>query len=181
LSRFLWPWGLAAVVAAAGLLTAVASRRHDPERPSQEAVLNGLRDEINVHYGYLDGVPRVNRGPCGRFAKAFRERWNARFRAAVHIAFVMPNDGGECCHVLVKLPGGSYFDGGNGILSGRALLALHPDSRVEEMRTFDPGLLDRRSGGLNRTYGRCPNYSDAVTAAIIEKHLALLPGDASGP
>jgi hypothetical protein len=159
----------------------MGGHRHDPGRPSRDAVLNGLRDEINGHYGYLDGVPRVNRGPCGRFAKAFRERWNARFRAEVHIAFVMPNDGGECCHVLVQLPGGSYFDGGNGVLSERALLALHPDSRVEEMVAFDPGLLDRRSGGLDRTYGRCPNYSDPVTAAIIEKHLALLPGDASGP
>ena len=174
-------WILAAAVAAAALLTAVASRRQDPGRPGRDAVLNGLRDEVNAHYGYLDGVPRVNRGPCGRFAKTFHERWNARFRAAVRIAFVMPNDGGECCHVLVKLPGGSYFDGGNGVMSERALLALHPDSRVEEMVAFDPGLLDRRSGGLDRAYGRCPNYSDAVTAAIIEKHLALLPGDVGGP
>jgi hypothetical protein len=66
-------------------------------------------------------------------------------------------------------------------MSERALLALHPDSRVEEMVTFDPGLLDRRSGGLDRAYGRCPNYSDALTTAVIEKHLALLPGDVGGP
>ena len=94
---------------------------------------------------------------------------------------VMPDDGGECCHVLVLLPGGGYFDGGNGVLSEEALLALHPGCRVEVMATFDPGLLDRRSGGLGRTYGRCPNYSDAVTAAIIAKHLALLAGDLGGP
>jgi hypothetical protein len=181
LSRLRRQWVLAAVVAAAGLLTALASRCNDPGQPSRDAVLNDLRDTINAHYGYLDGVPRVNRGPCGRFAKAFRERWNARFRAEVHIAFVMPNDGGECCHVLVKLPGGSYFDGGNGVMSERALLALHPDSRVEEMVTFDQVLLDRRSGGLDRTYGRCPNYSDATTTTIIERHLARLPADVGGP
>ena len=49
------------------------------------------------------------------------------------------------------------------------------------MGTFDSGLLERRSGGLDRAYGRCPNYSDAMTTAIIEKHLALLPGDGGGP
>jgi hypothetical protein len=167
--------------ASAWLLTALAARRGGPASPSRDAVLNGLRNDINAHYGYLDGVPRVNRGPCGRFARAFCEQWNARFRAPAHIAFVMPDDGGECCHVLVLLPGGGYFDGGNGVLSEEALLALHPGCRVEVMATFDPGLLDRRSGGLGRTYGRCPNYSDAVTAAIIAKHLALLAGDLGGP
>src|SRR5262245_46061547 len=98
LSWFRRWWLLAPFVMAAGLLASAASRHHAPPRHSRDWVLNGLRDDINAHYGYLDGVPRVNRGPCGRFARAFREQWNARFRAKVHIAFVMPNDGGECCH-----------------------------------------------------------------------------------
>src|SRR5262249_13835394 len=136
-------WVLAAFVG--GLLTAVAIRHHDA-RPAWESALNGLRDDINAHYGYLGGGPRIKRAPCGRFAKAFREQWNGMFRAKVRIAFVMPNDGGECCHVVVKLSGGSYFDGGNGVMSEHALLALHPDSRVEEMVTFDLDLLARRSG-----------------------------------
>jgi len=57
------------------------------------AVLNRLRDEINAHYGYRGGVPRINLGPCGRFAKAFREQWNARYPEKIHIAFVMANGG----------------------------------------------------------------------------------------
>jgi hypothetical protein len=174
-------WVLAAFVVALGVLVALAGRHCWPTRHGRVAVLNLLRDEINANYGYLDGFPRVNRGPCGRFAKAFREQWNARFLAKVNIVFVMENDGGECCHVLVRLPDGSYFDGGNGVMSERSLLTLHPDSRIEEMVEFDPKLLNQRSGGLDRYYGRCPNYSDPLTATIINNHLALLPSDIDGP
>jgi hypothetical protein len=142
------------------------------------AVLNGLRDEINAHYGYRNGSPCVNWGPCGRFAKTFREQWNARFCDKVNIAFVMAPDG-LCHHVALKFPDGSYFDGGNGVLSEAKLLSLYgQDDRIEEMVPFDLGLLDQRVGGLDHDhYSWCPTYSDPLTAKVIEKHLALLASD----
>src|SRR5687767_328990 len=83
----------------------------------QAAVLNRLRNEINLAYGYRNCAPRVNLGPCGRFAKTFREQWNARFRDEVNIVFVMSPDGAECFHVLVRLPDLNYYDGGNGVIA----------------------------------------------------------------
>ena len=144
-------------------------------------VLNALRDEINSVYGFVDGSPRINRGPCGRFAKLFREAWNARFKQKINIVFVMmPDkpDGVGCDHVLVKLPDGSYFDGGGGVMSAATLLKLfRAGDWIDEMKAFDLTLLDKRSYGLGRSYGLCPNYSDETTATIIEKHLVLLPKD----
>jgi hypothetical protein len=181
LGEFRWRWPFTAVVVALGLLVTLTVRNYCLVRLGRVAVLNHLQDEITANYGYLDGFPSINRGPCGRLAKAFREQWNARFRENVNIAFVMPNDGGECCHVLIRLADGSYFDGGNGVLSEEMLLRLHRDSRIEEMTEFDPKLLNQRSGGLDRYYGRCPDYSDAVTSRIIENHLAQLPSDLDDP
>jgi hypothetical protein len=137
-------------------------------------VLNRLRNAINAQYGYCEGVPRINLGPCGRFARAFHECWNARFREQINIAFVILNDGDHCYHVLVKLPDGNYFDGGNGVISQRALLMLFANSRIDEMMEFDLQLLDQRSFGLNRDYPQCPNYSDGTTAQLIESHLTAL-------
>jgi len=143
----------------------------------QVAVLNDLRDEVNLTYGYVDGWPRIDRGPCGRFAKLFHEEWNARFSHKINIVFVMKADG-NCDHVLVKLPDGSYYDGGNGVISGATLLRqFREGNRIEEMEVFDLSLLDKRSYGLGRSYELCTNYSDEITAKIIEKHLALLPKD----
>ena len=145
----------------------------------QVAVLNGLRDEINLTYGYVDGWPRIDRGPCGRFAKLFYEKWNARFRHKVIIVFIMKTtDGGGCDHVLVKLPDWSYYDGGNGVISGATLLReFRKGNFIEEMVNYDFAVLDERSHSLKRSYELCPDYSDEVTANIIEKHLALLPKD----
>jgi hypothetical protein len=144
----------------------------------QVAVLNGLRDEINLVYGYKDDAPRVNLGPCGRFAKAFREQWNARFKKKVNIVFVMTDEAKHCYHVLVKLPDGNYFDGGNGVISGPTLLRQYPTgTRLEEMTEFDLKRLDRWSAGLDRKYELCPNYSDETTAGVIERHLAMLAKD----
>jgi hypothetical protein len=147
----------------------------------REAVLNRLRNEINSAYGFIDFFPRVNSGPCGRFAKAFRERWNARFIDKVEIAFLYQKEGltekGDpiCPHILVKLPDGSYFDGGNGVVTGRALLKQFPSTRIEVMKNFDLTLLDRNADGLGRNYRLCPDYSDDTTAKIIDQHLSLLP------
>jgi hypothetical protein len=160
-----------------GLSVACAGYYH-LTRHSREAILNGLRDDINAHYGIREGVPGINGGPCGRFAKAFRQQWNARFREKVNLAFVMTPDG-WCLHVVLKFSDGSYFDGGNGIISEAKLLTLHPDAdRIEEMVQYDERLLDQRVGGLNHEhYPWCPNYSDSLTTKLIEKHLALLASD----
>jgi hypothetical protein len=159
----------------------IAAKRSAPEasiRAETFVALNALRNEINENYGFERGWPRVNRGPCGRFAKIFREEWNARFSDQINIAFVMmpeASDGVGCDHVLVRLPDGSYFDGGSGVVPGAALLKEFGAGRhIEEMTQFDPQLLDRRSYGLNREYDLCPNYSDELTRKIVRKHLDLL-------
>lgn len=142
------------------------------------AALNALRDEINETYGFHEGWPRINRGPCGRFAKLFHEEWNARFKNKINIVFVMMPEGIDavgCDHVLVKLPDGSYYDGGGGVMTAQTLLShFRAGDRIEEMVEFDYDLLDKRSYSLNRSYGLCPNYSDETTAKIIRKHLSRL-------
>src|SRR5580765_975249 len=119
--------------------------REHPGTVGDRAVsaLNALRDETNSLYGYRDGVPRDNLGPCGRYANIFREKWNQTFDKQVKIAFVMSADGSTCHHVLIKLPDGRYFDGGNGVISEMALLRIYPQSRVEDMVEFNLGLLDQ--------------------------------------
>ena len=140
--------------------------------------LNALRNDINTRYGFRDGAPRINLGPCGRFARDFRVRWNARFHDPVTIVFIMANnDASNCFHVLVKLPDGQYFDGGNGVITEAFLKTLYPDGHIEEMKNFDFELLDKRSYGLGRTYSECPNYSDEFTRQVIDKQLSELLND----
>jgi hypothetical protein len=137
--------------------------------------LNALRIDMNVRYGFRNGAPRVNLGPCGRFARDFREGWNARFAERATIAFIMSDrDPSNCYHVLVKLPDGRYFDGGNGVMTRAFLHTLFPDGHIDEMKDFDFALLDKRSYGLGRTYPECLNYSDEFTRAAIDKHLSEL-------
>jgi hypothetical protein len=156
--------------------------RAEARSDRQVAVLNGLRNEVNLAYGFKEGWPRVNCGPCGRFAKAFREQWNARFGHAINIVFVMTGDGTHCYHVLVRLPDGNYFDGGNGVVPGPTLLKQYPlGTRLDEMEQFDLTLLDKWSYGLGREYKACPNYSDETTAKLIERYLAMLPTDVAKP
>lgn len=144
--------------------------------------LNALRDEINARYGFRNGTPRVNLGPAVRFARDFRERWNARFQEPVTIAFVMSNsDPSNCFHVLVRLPDGQYYDGGNGVMTGTFLMARYPAGHIEEMKQFDFELLDKRSYGLGRTYSECANYSDAFTRQVIEKRLSELLANQKAP
>lgn len=147
-----------------------------PLGDKQVAVLNSLRDEVNFTYGYVGGWPRIDRGPCGRFASLFYQGWNQRFRDKVCIAFIMTTNG-ICDHVLIKLPDGSYYDGGNGVISSATLLReFRSGDRIEDMEVFDFSLLDKRSYSLKRSYPLCTNYSDEITENIIAKHLAQLPG-----
>lgn len=148
-----------------------------PLSDEQIAVLNHIRDEINFTYGYVDGWPRIDRGPCGRFANLFYREWNQRFRDKVCIAFIMTTNG-ICDHVLIKLPDDNYYDGGNGVISSPTLLReFRGGDRIEDMEVFDFSLLDKRSYSLKRSYPLCTNYSDEATENIIEHQLARLPRD----
>ena len=158
----------------------VRSTRHGccatRRRPSDGA--DRLRDDINANYGYDEnGTPRINCGPCARFAIAFRNQWNARFRKQINIVLVMSPDRSSCGHVVLKLPDGSYFDGGNGVMSARALAMIFPHHPIEEMVEFDLIRLTELVGGLGYDYPLCPNYSDEPTAQLIESYLESLAKD----
>ena len=154
---------------------AVAEQSRSYRTADLVETLNALRNDLNVRYGFRDGAPRINLGPCGRLARDFRERWNSLFREPVTISFIMANnDASNCYHVLVKLPDGRYFDGGNGVMTEAFLASLFPDGHIEEMKNFDFDLLDKRSYGLARAYPECLNYSDGFTQRAIEKRLSQL-------
>lgn len=143
--------------------------------PGRDSVLNELSKDINGVYGFYEGDPRINRGPCGRFARDFREKWNSMFDEKINIVFAMTPDLKECYHVLVRLPDSSYYDGGNGVMSETMLYSMFPGGlKIDEMKQFDYRLLDKWSYSLSRSYLLCPNYSDDTTRAIIEKHLQRL-------
>jgi hypothetical protein len=162
------------------IVVAVAPANQARSKALSEPVvvaLEQLRQDINREYGLRNDVPRVNLGPCGRFAKEFREQWNAKFRDPARIAFVISKDGKECHHVLVQLPDGRFYDGGNGIMTKEHLVGLWAGSHVRVMKRYDFVTLNRMSYGLGRSYPVCPNYSDVVTTGLIRKHLGQLRGD----
>lgn len=39
--------------------------------PKIRKTLEKIKDEINKEYGFREGVPRINCGPCGVFAQVF--------------------------------------------------------------------------------------------------------------
>jgi hypothetical protein len=139
------------------------------------AVLNRLRNAILATYGCLEGWPRINLGPCGRFARDLRDQWNARFNEKINIVFLMTLDGRECKHIVVRLAEGILFDGGFGVVTDVAMQMILPDIRLDEMADFDRNLLDKWSYGLDRIYPNCPDYSDDVTRKLIADQLAELP------
>lgn len=138
----------------------------------QTEILNDLKEEINEYYGFYNGAPRINSGPCGRFANLFHEEWNNRFAEKVSISFIMSADSSECYHVLIKLPDGNYYDGGNGILTSKDLKKGYEQGMyIFDMLEYDFDTLNDMSYGLDRTYEHCANYSDEKTSEIIIKHL----------
>ncbi|MBL7930498.1 MAG: hypothetical protein JNL60_01265 [Bacteroidia bacterium] len=158
------------------------SHKEDPAKrvkvysEKREAVLNQLHNEINRVYGFVNGVPRVNSGPCGRFARDFREQWNSMFDQKINIVFAMKPDTSLCYHVLVKLPDGRYYDGGNGVITGAVLHRqfLEGGLWLNEMKNFNYDTLDKWSYSLKRKYKRCTNYSDDTTNRIIRRYLQEL-------
>lgn len=161
------------------------STQNDPEesftyeliqrRNIQKHILNQLKDSINSQYGLYEGAPCVNSGPCGNFANLLYNKWNNRFNEKASISFIMSADSSECYHVLIKLPNGDYYDGGNGILSKQQLIEGYEKGMyIIDMIEYDYQLLDKMSYGLEREYPRCPNYSVEKTSEIIDFYLDKL-------
>lgn len=138
-------------------------------------LLNELSQRINQLYGHVNiegdnyAEPAINSGPCGPFANAFYNLWNARFDKPVTLVFIMVKNSDECWHILIRLPNGQLFDGGIG---------LHHDSYYQDkfdiidMKSFDLETLEKHSGGLNRIYPRyCPSFSIDVVEDLITQTL----------
>lgn len=139
---------------------------------NQVTVLNELKDEINNFYGFHEGSPSINSGPCGRFAHLFYQKWNEQFVEKVTISFIMSADSSECYHVLIKLPDNTYYDGGTGIMKKKKRLKPYEKGTyIVDMIEYDYTLLEAMSYGLDREYPLCLNYSDPKTSEIIEKNL----------
>lgn len=152
-----------------------AASKNPPIKKDVVQALNELRDDINEYYGSHEGGPRINSGPCGRFAKLFFEKWNELFVEKLTISFIMSADSSECYHVLVKLPNSRYYDGGSGIMKQNKMLKRYADGTyIVDMLEYDFELLDEMSYGLEREYELCPNYSDVKTSEIIERNLAQI-------
>jgi hypothetical protein len=138
-------------------------------------ILEKLKDAINAEYGFMSGWPRINLGPCGSFAKLFRESWIRWIDEEVHIVFVM--DPKWCRHVSVKLPDGDLYDGGFGVMTEgdihRKFAEVCPVV-LETMAIYDERLLEQRSYGWVKHYRRCPHYSWSTTKRIIDDHLSVL-------
>ena len=63
------------------------------------------------------------------------------------------NGGPQNCGNGNGLPNGDYYDGGNGVISGPALLEHYiPGTTLDEMLDFDFARLDKWSYSLKRTY-----------------------------
>jgi hypothetical protein len=135
-------------------------------------ILEKLTEAINNEYGFHDGIPRINYGPCGVFAKIFFHKWNELFKSKVHICFVMTKDRKECDHIVIRLPSGDLYDGGVGV---------HTDSRyvnqfiIDEMINYDEALLEKWAYGLDRTYPRfCPRFNREFVEKIVYSNLEEL-------
>lgn len=144
-------------------------------------ILNELSNAINNLYGYVDvkgdnfGEPSINSGPCGPFANAFYKCWNKRFNKKVSIIFVMVKNSEECWHVLIRLPNGLLFDGGYGVHNEQKWNDVYD---IEDMKSYDLALLNKRSHGLEREYPRyCSNFSLAAVTSLIENYLEKINDD----
>lgn len=101
--RMVLVYGACAILGCSSNRVTIREIRATCQPAEMVEALNALHNDMNARYGYRDGTPRINLGPCGRFARDFRAQWNACFRDPVTIAFIMSNEGTTCHHVLVKL------------------------------------------------------------------------------
>lgn len=131
--------------------------------------LEKIKKEINEEYGFHDGIPRINYGPCGVFAKIFFEKWNELFDKKIHICFILTLEKDECDHIVVRLPSGELYDGGIGIHSDNEHLNKF---LIDEMIDYDEQLLEKWSYGLDRAYPRfCPDFKREKVEKIIHSNL----------
>ena len=135
-------------------------------------ILENIKNEINKKYGFHDGIPRINYGPCGVFAKVFFEKWNKLFNKKCHICFVLTKTRDECDHITIRLPSGELYDGGIGIHTDIEYL----DKLIlEDMLKYDEELLDKWSYGLDRNYPRyCPDFNIKFVESVIHSNLEQL-------
>lgn len=141
--------------------------------------LENIKAEINAEYGFCNGTPRINYGPCGVFAQIFFKQWNDLFEEKVHICFVMTSSLDECDHVCTCLPSGDLYDGGIGVHSRDHYT---PQFVIEDMFIYDEALLDKWSYGLNRTYPRfCPNFDRKFVETIVKTNLEQLSYEGISP
>src|SRR5580692_1605690 len=134
--------------------------------------LTQIKDEINKAFGFHDGIPRINYGPCGVFAKLFYEKWNALFKDKCHICFILTHNQDECDHVAIRLPSGELYDGGVDVHDENEHT---PKFMIEDMLDYDEKLLDKWAYGLDRTYPRfCPNFDRSLVENIINTKLTAL-------
>lgn len=176
LGRYLSLAALAVVVLAVPLLASGCKAR--VERLPAGAVdqeLELIRQAVVARFGELEGTPRVNLGPCGPFAKLFREEWNARFAEPVEIGFALSFDGNRSFHVFVRLPDGRFFDGGRGVVDAQGMMRDYESGSVLVlMDPFDLDTLDRYSYGLVRDYPGCPAWDEAWARELVRTHLDAL-------
>lgn len=137
--------------------------------PKTREILEKIREEINQEYGFHDGIPRINYGPCGVFAKVFLDKWNGLFSDKCHICFVLTFDRDECDHITIRLPSGELYDGGIGVHTDDDYLGKF---LVEDMFDYDENLLDKWSYGLDRTYPRfCPDFNLKFVEDVVHSNL----------
>ncbi len=144
------------------------------------AELNGLSRAVNQAFGVAGKTPLVNCGPCGRFAKVFRECWAERFGQWLNFVFVMTPDKRDCVHILVRLPDGNYFDGGLGVVSGELLKVEWFNAPIIEQTIYDLSEFEMRAHGLSAIHPDCPKYNDAVARHLVRQSLGTME-DAFNP
>lgn len=146
--------------------------------PTVSTALTNIRDEINHEYGFYQGTPRINYGPCGVFADIFFHQWNHMFSPPVHICFIMTLSRDECDHVCIRLPTGDLYDGGVGIHPRHLYGAQFV---IDDMTIYDQARLEKWSYGLNRTYPRfCPTFNRTVVEEIVSSNLQKLLAELTG-
>lgn len=141
--------------------------------------LNQLKTDVNLAFGFQNGHPRVDLGPCGSFAREFYESWNERFSesGSVQIAFIKILNGQYCRHVLIRLPSGLFFDGGLGVMTEAEVYKLYrevngqidPTISIEVMQGFDSALWEQNS--VPPPYPDSPDYSQEIARQLIDHHL----------
>jgi len=138
----------------------------------ERTYLEKIKEDVNTAYGFHEGIPRINYGPCGVFAQIFFFKWNELFFKKVHICFVLTHTRDECDHVLIRLPSNQLYDGGIGIHESEVYI---PKFLIEDMRVYDEALLEKWSYGLHRVYPRfCPDFNRKFVEQIVHTHLKSL-------